>query len=245
MDRTQPVTSEGRAPGQQMEYLRSIINERRSLRHLARSKDVRRAPIGPGLQPGPRCRPAGSAEGPTRTMRGVPTPAPVIFRPATGAHHATLTAWSCSCRATLVPLQRDRLRPVAGQPCAAAAAPAGPPPEGRKRSCGLATARPRRYIRSSWPLNSLPGSRQLTTPARPPGGPRRGCALETVENVVAVSDEFVCHVADRMRTSFRAWTGSWTGSPDNPSAAGAISAMTGAIGAARACAGREHASRNA
>jgi hypothetical protein len=31
------------------------------------------------------------------------------------------------------------------------------------------------------------------------------------------------------------WTGSWTGSPDNPSAAGVISAMTGAIGAARAC----------
>lgn len=37
------------------------------------------------------------------------------------------------------------------------------------------------------------------------------------------------------------WTGSWTGSPDNPSAAGVISAMTGAIDAARACAAREHA----
>jgi len=41
--------------------------------------------------------------------------------------------------------------------------------------------------------------------------------------------------------SYRAWTGA----PDNPSAAGVISAMTGAIGAARACAAREHASRNA
>jgi len=50
-------------------------------------------------------------------------PAPVDFRPATGAHGATLTAWSCSCRVTLGPLRRDGLRPVAGLPCAAAAAP--------------------------------------------------------------------------------------------------------------------------
>jgi hypothetical protein len=42
-----------------------------------------------------------------------------------------------------------------------------------------------------------------------------------------------------------AWTGSWTGSPDNPSAVSAVSAITRAIGAASACAGRRHASRNA
>jgi hypothetical protein len=41
------------------------------------------------------------------------------------------------------------------------------------------------------------------------------------------------------------WTGSWTESADNPSAAGVTNAMTGAIGAARARAAREHASRNA
>jgi hypothetical protein len=41
------------------------------------------------------------------------------------------------------------------------------------------------------------------------------------------------------------WTDSWTESPDNSSAAGVISAVTGAIGAARASAAREHASRNA
>ena len=43
----------------------------------------------------------------------------------------------------------------------------------------------------------------------------------------------------------RTWTGSWTGSPDNPSAASAINAMSGAISAASACAARQHASRNA
>jgi hypothetical protein len=45
--------------------------------------------------------------------------------------------------------------------------------------------------------------------------------------------------------SLWAWTGSWTGSPDNPSAENAISAMTLAIGAASACAARARASRNA
>jgi hypothetical protein len=43
----------------------------------------------------------------------------------------------------------------------------------------------------------------------------------------------------------RAWTGSWTGSPDNPSAASAVSAMTRDIGSASASGAREHAPRNA
>jgi hypothetical protein len=42
-----------------------------------------------------------------------------------------------------------------------------------------------------------------------------------------------------------AWNGSWNGVPDNPSAASAVSGMTDAICAASACAGGEHASRNA
>ena len=40
----------------------------------------------------------------------------------------------------------------------------------------------------------------------------------------------------------RAWAGSWTGLPDNPSAASAVSAMTRDIGAASASEAREHAS---
>jgi hypothetical protein len=41
------------------------------------------------------------------------------------------------------------------------------------------------------------------------------------------------------------WTGSWTESADNPSAMSVTSAMTDAIGAARARAARKRASRNA
>ena len=41
-----------------------------------------------------------------------------------------------------------------------------------------------------------------------------------------------------------AWTGSWTGSPDNSSAASAISAMPRDIGAASACEAGEHAPHN-
>ena len=49
----------------------------------------------------------------------------------------------------------------------------------------------------------------------------------------------------RGREGPRAWTGSWTRSPDHPSAVSAISAMVGAIGAGSACAAWEHAPRNA
>ena len=44
--------------------------------------------------------------------------------------------------ATLGPLRRDGLRPVAGLPCAAAAAPEGFRTEGAAKSCRPATARP-------------------------------------------------------------------------------------------------------
>lgn len=42
-----------------------------------------------------------------------------------------------------------------------------------------------------------------------------------------------------------AWTDSWTGSPDNPSAASAVNVITRAIGAASACGAGSHASRKA
>src|SRR6516165_9177193 len=41
-----------------------------------------------------------------------------------------------------------------------------------------------------------------------------------------------------------AWTGAWTGPPDNPSAMSAISAITRAIGAASAHGARGHTSHN-
>jgi hypothetical protein len=47
------------------------------------------------------------------------------------------------------------------------------------------------------------------------------------------------------RAKPRPWTGSWTGSADNPSVMSAIRAIFRAIGAARVCMAREHASRNA
>jgi hypothetical protein len=42
----------------------------------------------------------------------------------------------------------------------------------------------------------------------------------------------------------RAWTGSWTGAPDNPSAANAVSAIIRVIGAASAHGARGRASHN-
>jgi hypothetical protein len=97
---------------------------------LCQLAKVRRALFGPGLWPGPRRQaPLGRPRSPgsTARRRRVPRsgmrstveaggadpdnawrsgPLPVIFRPATGAHGATLTAWSCSCRAASGPLRR-------------------------------------------------------------------------------------------------------------------------------------------
>jgi hypothetical protein len=49
----------------------------------------------------------------------------------------------------------------------------------------------------------------------------------------------------RLAQGPRSWNGSWNGSPDNPSAAGAVSAITRAIGAASASTARDRVSRNA
>jgi hypothetical protein len=48
----------------------------------------------------------------------------------------------------------------------------------------------------------------------------------------------------RQALASQTWTGSWTGLPDNPSAASAIYAMTGAIGAGSGVAAYSRASRN-
>ena len=52
-------------------------------------------------------------------------------------------------------------------------------------------------------------------------------------------------VAGCVDAGSRTWTGSWTESPDNPSAGGAIRAIARAIGAASASEAGEHATRNA
>ena len=49
----------------------------------------------------------------------------------------------------------------------------------------------------------------------------------------------------RQALATQTWTGSWTGSPDNPSAASAIYAMIGAIGAGSGAVACADASRNA
>jgi hypothetical protein len=53
------------------------------------------------------------------------------------------------------------------------------------------------------------------------------------------------NVADHASAKLGAWTGSWTASPDNSSAASAISAVPCDIGAASACEAGERAPRNA
>ena len=81
-------------------------------------------------------------EGPTWTMRGVPAGRCDLLT-AIGAPGASVTAWSSSAARHRGRCGGDRLRPVPGQPCAAAAASVGPASEGRERSCRPATARPR------------------------------------------------------------------------------------------------------
>ena len=163
------------------------------------STEVRRALVGPGLWPGPRrqirwvgrgsgvngapkARPreagreAPLLEGPTRTMRG--SSSDCDFRPAIGVSGATPTAATSSRRAA--PGGRyggDRLRPVPGQPCAAAAASAGHAPEGRERSCRPATASPGNPGRPFRPSRALysPSVARLgacTSLAVRPGAPK-------------------------------------------------------------------------
>jgi hypothetical protein len=58
-------------------------------------------------------------------------PVAVTFRTAIGALGASVTAWPCPCGAALGRDGGDRLRPVPGQPCAAARRAVELPPEGR------------------------------------------------------------------------------------------------------------------
>jgi len=115
-------------------------------------------------------------------------PVAVTFRTAIGALDASVTAWPGSCGTASGRDGGDRLRPVPGQPCAAARRAVGLPPEGRGESCRPATASPRRPLPliTGHPAALLsPGcSRQLALPVLAVGVARRRCALEAVEKVV-------------------------------------------------------------
>jgi len=121
-------------------------------------------------------------------MRGVPAPVAVTFRTAIGALGASVTAWPCSCGAASGRDGGDRLRPVPGQPCAAARRAVGLAPEERGESCRPATARPPATLpayRRSPGRSALP---RLLAPARVAGSGRQAWraegALEAVEKIV-------------------------------------------------------------
>jgi hypothetical protein len=127
-------------------------------------------------------------EGPTWTMRGVPAGGCDLSHGDWRSLGASVTAWSCSCGAVSGRDSGDRLRPVPGQPSAAARRAVGLPPEGRDESCRSATAGPRRPLPLiTGPPAALlsPGcSRQLALPVPAVGVARRRCALEAAEKVV-------------------------------------------------------------
>ena len=122
-------------------------------------------------------------------MCGVSALATVTFRPALGAHGASVTSSSCSCGAAPKPLRRGPAAAGGGAAVAAAAAPVGLPP-GRARAklppYNGETPRNPGHIRPVIPDADSPSvaracSRSL---AGPSGVARRRCALETVEKVV-------------------------------------------------------------
>jgi hypothetical protein len=152
--------------------------------------EVRRAPCGPGLWPGPRCqaRWAGrglrrsrvgpedrfcgavrndlrvplTLEGPARTMRGVPPHRCDIFT-APGAFGANASAWSWCWRAR----QRDTAGTAGGRspgmPRAAARRAVGLASEGRGESYRPATARP---LGGPWPPTAGHPGRSFLSTAR-------------------------------------------------------------------------------
>jgi hypothetical protein len=130
-------------------------------------------------------------EGPTWTMRGISFQGAVAFRTVIDALGAGVTAWSCSCGAASVRDGGDRLRPVPGQPCAAARRAVGLPPEGCQRrklppSSGETPATFAAYHRSLAALLSPVACAQLALPVPAVGVARRRCALEAVKKLVTV-----------------------------------------------------------
>jgi len=118
---------------------------------------------------------------------------PVIFRPATGAHGATLTAWSCSCHTIPRPLRR-----VTGRGRWRGSRARQPPrPQGHRPKGASEAAAPQRRGPGS-PATHGRSSRRLTHPpvfapargawSRRSGVAHRRCALETVEKIVTALD---------------------------------------------------------
>ena len=131
-------------------------------------------------------RPEGApltSEGPPRTMRGVPARSlwhlPGDRRIWRGGDGLVLLAGVAAGT-----YRGDRMRPVLGEPCAAAAASVGPASEGRERSCRPVTVRPPGEPRPptachpgcSFPLDCPPVSRY--SPPDPPAWRAEGAPLK-------------------------------------------------------------------
>jgi len=159
--------------------------------------------------------------GPPGQCAAFRSPMAVTFIRRSAAPGASVTAWSCSWGAASGRYGGDRLRPVPGKPCAAAAASAGPSSEGRERSCRSATARPRRPeppMPGPPAANSLP---RLLAPARvagpgPSGVARRRCALEYARHGRSLGGESPLEeevVLTPSRRQLRRREAGWEGSP--------------------------------
>ena len=144
---------------------------------------TRYLPLGSGVNGAPEARPRGARMRSTVDAGGADpdnarhsVPGPCDLRSAIGAPGARLTAETSSCRAARGRYGGDRLRPVPGQPCAAAAAPAGLPPGRARANCRPATASSPATLARRHPvipaaLLSLACSRNLALAVRP-GAPK-------------------------------------------------------------------------
>jgi len=103
-----------------------------------------------------------------------------------------------------------------------------------------------RLRRDASPIaTSLEGWRWTTripATAKARATPGRSCRAQPSLLVKTDISHTVTPRSSRHHQTLAPWA--WTGSPDNPSAAYAASAIARAIGAARACEAREHASHN-
>jgi hypothetical protein len=99
-------------------------------------------------------------------------------------------------------------------------------------------------VEPSWSGAGVPGGRGLPRPEPGAGSAARGAAGAALIQMRLLESRplrwvMTTHIACRLP-----WTGSWTGAPDNPGAARAISAITRAISAASAHGARGRTSHN-
>ena len=143
-----------------------------------------------------------------------------------GARSSSPAASGRPGRAPVHPLRRD---------------PRSAPPPGGRSPCGRHDGRGRQRTTAIQedPVGGRSGRRLTGLINRRPWRPVRSRArIHIISSVYAQQQ-------DAGDAGSRAWTGSWTGSPDNPSAASAICAIARAIGAASACAAAARTPRNA